>query len=245
MFSRVVVHKYVNNRYKFVKTSVTPKSNNKRLPNYWKSNNEKLVNNIIRAKTNLFDYCLNNKFEYFVTLTINSNYDRFDLESIRRYISQIIRDLRVKYGGDFKYILIPEQHKNGAWHLHGLFDYNFGVDFYINDKGYLSWDSYDKFGFSSISKIRDYLACCKYITKYVKKDFEKREKCKHLYFCSHNLVKSNKILDVVTTNDIINWDYVDKYCSKLEVDSSQFLNIINDLRNDIYSVLEDKECLIC
>lgn len=243
MFSRIIISKYVNNDYKFVKKPLSFKVYHKKDRFSWKSNNEKLVNNIIRAKTNIYDYCLNNEFKYFVTITINSSYNRYDLDWLRRNTSQIIRNLRLKYGLCFKYILIPEKHKNGAWHLHGLFDCSFEKDFYINDNGYLSWKSYDKFGFSSISVIKDYLSCCKYITKYVKKDFESREKTKHLYFCSHNLIKSNRILDLICINDNIDWDYINEYCSLLNVSNDKFINVLDSLKKDIYSVLDDKECL--
>lgn len=160
---------YVNHTYKVVQIPITFKSCKTRLKNYWRNENEKLCNNISRARTKLFDYAMSNKFEYFVTITVNPENDRKNLEWLRKITNQIIRDLRHKYKMDFKYILIPEQHKDGSWHMHGLFDSSFGVDFYINYYGYMSWASYDKIGFSSISKIHDYVACIKYITKYVKK----------------------------------------------------------------------------
>ena len=49
----------------------------------------KLGNSVSRAKNKIFDYALNNEFTYFVTLTINSNHDRFNLSSFRKKVSQI------------------------------------------------------------------------------------------------------------------------------------------------------------
>ena len=244
MFCRLTISKYVNHTYKICKTPISFKSNQHRFTNYFKENNEKLYNNIIRARSNIFDYCMCNEFTFFVTLTINPKYNRNDLEWVRKTTSQIIRNLRCKYTGDFKYILIPEQHKDGAWHLHGLFNSDFGKDFYINDYNYLSWASFDKIGFSSISKINNYLACVKYITKYIKKDFEKREKGKHLYFCSNNLIKSNKICDLVFSQLHLSFDYDGDFASRSIVTDEELKNIINYIKKDIYSVLDDRECLL-
>ena len=245
MLTRVTINKYVNGTYKLVNKEITYKSYKKKLKNYWNNNNQKLVNNIIRARSQILDYCLCNKFEFFVTITINPKYDRCNLDWLRRKTSQIIREMRIKYGGEFKYILIPEQHKDGAWHMHGLFDKDFGQDFYLNEHGYLDWNSYDSIGYSSISIIRDYLATIRYITKYIRKDFSKREKSKHLYFCSHNLISSNKILDVVIRNDNLQYDFVNQYCKVLNFDESDFNYVIDELNRVVYTVLEDKECLIC
>lgn len=236
MFSRLKVSLYVNHTYKVVQTPITFKSYKTRLKNYWGNDNEKLCNNVARARTKLFDYAMSNKFEYFVTITVNPEHDRQDLEWLRKVTNQIIRDLRRKYHTEFKYILIPEQHKDGSWHMHGLFDSSFGVDFYINDYGYMSWASYDKIGFSSISKIHDYVACIKYITKYVKKDFEKREKGKHLYFCSNNLNTSIELLDCVLTGNDIEFDFYSKYAYKQVLTEEQFNNFMYDIKDRIYTI---------
>lgn len=244
MLSRLTLSSYVNNKYKLCQTPLTFKSQKRILKNFLKSNNEKLYNNIIRAKSNIFDYCMCNEFYYFVTITVNSEHDRKDLDWLRKTTNQIIRDCRHKYGGYFKFILIPEQHKDGAWHMHGLFDKSFGQDFYINDKNYLSWSSYDKIGFSSISKIQNYDACIKYITKYIKKDFEKREKGKHLYFCSNNLKKSNKVLDLVISEHAIDFDFVGKFAKKSILNTEQVQDLIDYLRQNVYSILQDDDNLL-
>lgn len=188
----------------------------------------KLDNSLSRAKSKLFEYVTNNDFKYFVTLTINSNYDRFDLDSFRRRINQIIRNMRRVGFTDLFYILIPELHKNGAVHFHGFFSSGFGGDFYINDNGFLSWASYDRLGFSSISKIKNYKACCKYITKYITKDLCKSRKGKYLYFHSQGL-KCNKHIDTWVTSGLlpINYDFSNKYVSKTNLDYYNFVTLLD------------------
>ena len=63
-----------------------------------------------------------NDFDYFITLTLNPiNIDTFDLDNFIRTFGQFIRDQRKKYSwGDIQYLLVPEKHKSGSWHMHGL-----------------------------------------------------------------------------------------------------------------------------
>lgn len=201
-------------------------------------NSQKLDNNISRVKSKLFEYVTNNDFYYFVTLTINSNFDRFDLNSFRRRINQIVRNMRRKGFSDLFYILIPECHKNGAVHMHGFFSKGFGADFYINDNGFLSWSSFDYVGFSSISRIKNYKACCKYITKYITKDLCKWRKGQYLYFHTRGL-KTNEYVDTIVTSGLlpVAYDYENKYISKVTLDYYNYVTLIDFLISNgkIYS----------
>ena len=84
-------------------------------------NTEKLEENIIRARSKIFELAICNDWEFFVTLTLDKGkYNRFDLKRYRVDLAQFIRDYKKKYKIDIKYLLIPEMHKDGAWHMHGL-----------------------------------------------------------------------------------------------------------------------------
>jgi hypothetical protein len=73
-----------------------------------------------RALTSLRDYCLCNKFRWFVTLTLDrARIDRYDYEVIIRAMKTWC-DNQVRRKG-LKYILVPERHKDGAIHFHGFF----------------------------------------------------------------------------------------------------------------------------
>lgn len=55
-----------------------------------------------------------------------TKYDRYNLLAWKRDFTQWLRDQRKKYrklGYDFDcpFLLVPELHQNGAWHMHGLF----------------------------------------------------------------------------------------------------------------------------
>lgn len=150
-------------------------------------NDEKLEDNLSRTKARIFELAYCNEWEYFVTLTLDkSKYNRHDLPKFIKDLGQMVRDLRKKYGADIKYLLIPERHQDGAWHMHGFL---LGVPFaelrefsltdripqkirnrISNGKRVFTWTSYErKFGFADIEYIENNEAASKYITKYITK----------------------------------------------------------------------------
>ena len=138
-----------------------------------------------RTKNNIKNICLSNNFEYFCTMTVNSkNADRFSLQEVQDKMKKICKSIKRK-NKDFAYIYITEEHKNGAFHFHGMVK---NIDLYINKNFYLSSADFDKLGYNSFSPIKDYNKCCNYITKYITKDCVKNEN-NQIYFCSRGLSK--------------------------------------------------------
>lgn len=74
-----------------------------------------------RAAANLKDIALCNDFKYFVTLTLDGGkIDRYDLSAVVTKLNSWL-DNRVRRKG-LKYVLVPEEHKDGAFHFHGFFN---------------------------------------------------------------------------------------------------------------------------
>lgn len=161
-------------------------------------NDFKLENNISRARSKVFEYAICNEFEYFVTLTLDSKkYDRYNLELFIKDLGQFIRDKRKKYNTNIQYLLVPEIHNDGAWHMHGLIKGIPSDALSINKNGYLDWEEYKKkFGYISLSKVKNQEAVSKYITKYIRKNIGTQkgviEKNKKMYYCSRGLKKAEK-----------------------------------------------------
>lgn len=134
---------------------------------------------ISRSRRNIRELLLSNDFEYFATLTINSNScDRFSLTECQKNLRKQLKSLKRK-NSNFAYLFITEKHKDGAYHFHGLVK---GVtDFYTNNLGYLSHKTFDQLGFNSFSKIKDYNRCVTYVLKYITKDCVKNEARDCLY----------------------------------------------------------------
>lgn len=159
-------------------------------------NSHKLACNIIRAKNTVIEYALCNNWDYFVTLTLNKeNYDRYDLNTFKSDLSTFLNNYN-RNGRSVKYLLIPEMHKDGAWHMHGLLSGIAPKDLYKNKNGYLSWKQYDKkFGFISLSPIRDIAKCASYVSKYISKDLQDsiKELNAHLYYASKGLKRAERL----------------------------------------------------
>lgn len=170
---------------------------------------------ISRTRRNIRELGLCNNFEYFATLTINSEHaDRFSLTACQELLRKKLKKLKRK-NSEFAYLFITEKHKNGAFHFHGLIK---GIDdFYINDNGYLSHPIFDEIGFNSFSKIKDYSKCCNYITKYITKDCVKNE-AGTVYISSRGLKKADKYEIKPISCD---WSFENDFCKIKDINFSQ------------------------
>lgn len=176
-------------------------------------NDTKLDSNFSRARSMVLQYALCNPWEYFFTGTLDqAKFDRYDLDTYSARLMQFIRDKRKKYAAKFQVLLVPEQHKDGAWHIHGLVHdlpetalapFTPPTPRHLIENGFLNWPDYmEKFGFCSLAPIRDPVATAFYITKYVSKDLSRRagDLGKHLYFHSRPLRKAEKASEVYLYN---------------------------------------------
>lgn len=160
---------------------------------------QRLSQSISRTRSTVYELALCNKFEFFCTFTQNPELrDRFDLDAFRRDFTQFIRDENKKRpeGQKIKYLLIPEQHKDGAWHMHGLLSGLSDRDLTVNGNGHKDWTGYrSRFGFFSCDDIQDYRRCCGYITKYITKDLlqHRRSRNQHLFFVSAHLQRRQAV----------------------------------------------------
>ena len=218
------IHQYREDIYKVVafkgnrdpdKVYVRDREDNQR-------NETKLDSNFSRARSMVLQYALCNPWEYFFTGTLDqTKWRRDDLDTFMRDFSQKIRDWRKEYGFKLDVLLVPEKHKDGMWHVHGLINnlpYYYTSGFYwlplpslhmtpypfkLCNGEFRSWpDFQDRYGYCSLARIRDPIATAYYVTKYIGKDIAQRERDlgKHLYFHSRPLKKAEKASDVYLYN---------------------------------------------
>ena len=162
-----------------------------------KEKHERSVKNSCnRAKKEIYDLSRANNWDYFVTLTFNSDkVNRYDYDDCVKKLSQWLKDCRKRScGADFKYLVVPERHKDGAFHFHGLFANCDGLNFtdsgYKDKKGRIIYNiGKYKLGFTTATKIDSNEAVCKYITKYTTKELAEHAKNKKKYWASRNLDK--------------------------------------------------------
>ncbi len=182
----------------------------------------KFDSSISRACKMVFEFAICNNWDYFFTGTIDaSKHDRYDWDSIRDAFKEFVKYRSRKYKSKVLYLLVPERHADGAWHMHGfisgipseyLASFKRGEHPYkLVKSGYLNWPEYsEKFGFCSLGPIKNKTACSYYVTKYIRKDIASRrdEVGKHLYTASKGLLKAQKSFDVYTPSK-----YLDQFLS--------------------------------
>ena len=200
--------------------------------------NERFSNSISRSKARVFELAMCNEFKYFCTFTQDEKKrDRFDLKEFRKDFAQFVRNLNRGREEKIKYLLIPEQHKNGAWHMHGFL---MGLNsddlrlFTLNEKlperirkpiakgvAIYDWTAYRrKFGYFTCTEIDNHTACAKYITKYISKDFQKsvRESGEHLFFASQGLKGREAIVkNSLDKCPFDEWDFENDYVKIKEI----------------------------
>lgn len=217
---------------------------------------ERFKQSVARAKRRIFELAICNEFQFFCTFTQDEKKrDRFDLKEFRKDFAQFVRNLNRGRTEDekIKYLLIPEKHKNGAWHMHGLlkgltdkdlrkFSLEETLPYRIRNaiksgETVYNWETYSrKFGYFTCTEIKNLSACSRYITKYVTKDMQSNnlEAGAHLFFASQGL-KSKEILLYHYDGklQIGDWDFENKYVKikEFRLDDIEDINIsVDNLR---------------
>lgn len=199
------------------------------------SNEEKLKNNITRARNKIIEYGLCNDFDYFCTFTLDKKkYDRHNLPVFKKHLDIFIQNLNARTEANIKYVLIPEQHKDGAWHLHGfmmgipeklleLFDRKskkklppFIVNGLKAGRQLYDFPLYrEKFGYCCLEPVESKIGATMYMCKYMSKEISSnvRELGAHLYYCSKGLKKAEVVAHGQWLDCEFDWNYVHKFGS--------------------------------
>lgn len=208
------------------------------------SNDEvRFASSIARSRSKVLQLGANNKWDFFVTLTISpdASVDRYDFKSVVKSLLKFFDNYKQRRSSSFKYLVIPEKHKDGAYHFHGFFANINPLDLAVNEYGYLDFVPYcKKYGFCSLSEIKDITACASYVSKYISKDMFNgtvAESNTHLYYASRGL-KTDEIIAVgsAAPTDIktldsscieINSAYVTRYYCKNDIFSNSIIPFEN------------------
>lgn len=149
-------------------------------------------------------------WKWFVTFTFDKLIvgDRYDYENISGYLQFFLKKFREDNPG-CHYIVVPERHKDGAFHFHGLFDSNLKCTYAGLFNGHHTYHvKFYNFGFSSATKVKSILRVSHYISKYMTKELLTVSKFKKRYWHSKNTLKPI-VPDQLSLNLLFVKDYLD------------------------------------
>ncbi len=157
-----------------------------------KAHERSLYESLKRTRKMLYRYSRCAEWDYFITLTFSPDkVDRYDFSACMSKARKWCNNQRTRYASDLQYLLVPEQHKDGAWHIHGLLAQCDGMSFMDSGKKVSGQIIYNltgwRYGFSTATQIMDLDKCSSYICKYITKELCEIAPHKHKYYISNNL----------------------------------------------------------
>ena len=247
-----IVRKYSEDRFKLVALRVYRmkgiEDDKKHTAKGEAGNEEKLSNNIIRTKRRIFDLAMCNPWEWYVTLTLDDKkQDRNDLQKYIKDLGQFVRNYKRKNNVDIKYLLVPELHQKGGWHLHGFFmnikqddlrelTLNQKLPYAIrkelqNGRKLYSWVQYsERFGYTCIERIESQEKISSYITKYITKNSVStiKELNLHSFYASQGLQEPEFVACDLLQKEVDNPAFENEYCAiKWFRDKNEALAYVN------------------
>ena len=140
----------------------------------------------------IYDIARCDRWEWFVTLTFNgARVDRYNYDECVKKLHYWLSNMR-KLCPDMVYLVVPEQHKDGAFHFHGLFRDAENLGFTFSGKrdkkgrriyniGQYRW------GWTTATRITDFRRASSYLCKYITKELCAVTKGRKRYWASRNV----------------------------------------------------------
>ena len=223
-----------------------------------------LQKSINRTKTKISDYVLCNNFSHFATFTfdpsnskVNGEENRHDFQKMSSLLKKWLNTEQVnhfrRHGRKFRYLIVPERHKNNAWHFHALLEgyQNETEGFYTRKNKYITVSELKKtkkdknrkfitrytLGRSEIAPIKDKTKMSSYIKKYITKELIQDKNAKR-YWASRNLKTPEIIPNFISESQkipeqflIAKHDYHNIYIIPKESSYFSFSKYVNKLEN--------------
>ncbi len=206
--------------------------------------------NLYNTKSNLIDLVYHNSmikpWEYFVTLTFDpKEVDSLDYHKVSEALAKWTNNMKHQ-NPNMSYILVPELHKSGRIHWHGVFrsvpNWNLAAArssktnrlIYKNGVQIFNLTNY-KYGHTTVSKIKNQEAVSIYCSKYMTKDmidlaYKKR------YWSSRNLERPTKEYALFDSNTL--QFYIKKGKVTYQNDKSTFIESDFDIAKKLFGVID-------
>lgn len=193
----------------------------------------RLPQHLCRARRTVRDLILCNPMDFFCTFTFNGEkIDRYNFDLCKKKITEVFKNYKSRYSPNFRYIIVPEFHKDGAVHFHGVVAGISPEDLTVpkmiwkrnkktdalelvpNTRRYVDWSYYSKkLGFFSCSLIRNAEKCAWYVSKYITKDLADLPAGGNIFLSSKNLRRPELVFDSDDVPMTFTPDYQDEFCA--------------------------------
>lgn len=212
---------------------------------------DNLLRSLRRTRSSLYTYARQCVWDYFITLTFSPSLisDRYDFSLCMKKARFWVNNCRKRKACSLLYLFVPEQHEDGAWHLHGLLANTTGLKFVDSGKkhkGQIVYNLVDwTLGFSTATKVTDTYKVSAYITKYITKDLCAVTSGKQRYFVSKTIPKPKTYTALIDSDNIDNFiqEVADSFGADLEYqkDVSGYLDVNYKYFKKCQEEREDKE----
>lgn len=195
------------------------------------------VTSVNRTKNKIYEYARANKWDYFITYTLDPRKtDRYDYDVCSAQVSKFFRNIKYRKAKNMKYLLVPELHKDGAYHFHALVADADGLTFvdsgHKDKKGRIVYNLKDyTLGFTTATKITDTFRVSNYLTQYITENLCSTLPGKKRYWATRNLDKP-EIEKIYYANKKELYQYY-KSIKKLAMHSKKIDIEVDDYKNEI------------
>lgn len=137
---------------------------------------ESVRRSMSRTVQNLYDIVFSNDWELFVTVTFDGQkLDRYNYDEVVERYSKLLDNIKQRKAPNMEYIFVPELHKDGAFHFHGLLRNIDGLMLKYagrkDKKGQKIYNLSDfNLGFNTATYVTDTAKVSTYLIKYISKD---------------------------------------------------------------------------
>lgn len=191
-----------------------------------------------RTIKKIYHFARSNVWEWFFTLTFDpKKVDSFCYEDCTKYLSKWLNNLR-RSCPNLRYLVVPEKHKSGRFHFHGLFAGCANIDFvdscHKTKDGDIIYNigSY-RLGWSTATRVKDNSRVTKYLSKYISKDLCAVTFGKKRYWASRNLEDVEPVEMLLSRQDL------DKLMEHLKKTCLYQKKVCSDIVDTIYFEMGD------
>lgn len=211
-----------------------------------------------RSKGKIYEYARCVHWDWFVTFTFSpEKVDRYNFEECSRVIRKWLNNQR-RNAPELFYLVVPEMHKDGAWHFHGLLANTGNMKFIDSGKIQKGHKIYNmskwSLGFTTATAVDDIYKVSTYIGKYITKELCEATSGKQRYYVSQNLpkpIESTFLIDGVrelTDNELSQYNnikeiYKNKLSENISTQEKEILHIMceEEKSNFLKSIFAEEE----